>query len=333
MALYDSAELLTSIKNRGMIPANAGGWTDAELLKAASEEILTWQLPLLVGARGEYLVKDQFISIGLHAEPAFPASTFDVSYRAAAVRLVKYVPQSTIDIDNFDATNVQESPLDELTPTRQAALSLRRDLRGNPRFYAFREGRIELYPAPNTTGILWVKYHIRPSRLVAVADCRQLTAIGDGVPSTGLVTLTFSVIGTTLAGAIGTKYDVVDYRNPFTIKAFDVPTTTVMTNAVTTTMVISKEALFATDALRGSALTFAVGDWLCPVEKTPVPNVPVELHSAIALRAGAAACAARNPSLQQMLVGEATAKEQALLGGILAPRNKGSVKRLIQRRW
>jgi hypothetical protein len=336
MALFDSAELLATIKNRGMIPANAGGWTDAELLKAASEEILTWHLPKLVEAKGEYLVKDQFLALSSD-DAMFPAASYDVTYRAAAVRAVKLIQSGVnVDVDNLTMTNAQEAPLEELTPTKQAKLSMRRDQRGVPRFYAFRENRVELWPAPaDALAVLWVKYHIRPSRIVLTSDCRQIVDIQEDTPGAGQITLMFGTpIGSALAGGVNqAKYDIVSYQDPFVIKAFDLESQSLMTNGVSSSMVIEKERLFLSDGIRGSDITLREGDWVCPAQQTPVPNIPSELHSAAALRAAAAACASRNPSLQAQLVREAAAKEAELMNGILAPRNKGSVKRLVQRRW
>lgn len=315
MALYDSAELLTTIKNRAMIPANAGAWTDPELLRAASEEVDTWLLPLLVKAKGEFLVKEQSIPC------VVDQTSYLISYRAAAVRsaLLRW-------------TSGAEQPIDELPPGKQDGLYLNRNIKGVPRFYAFREGYLDLYPKPDSTDYSVVlKWHISPNRIVETTDCRQITAAQVGTPSAEKTRLVFTVSASAaMAGGIGAKYDFVGYRKPFTIKGWDVACTSVVT--VSSSIQIDfLTADLPTDLLIGT--TAIPGDWICPSQKTPHPNIPHELHSAIGLRAAAAACASRNPSLQGMLVREATAKEAELLGGILQPRNKGAVKRLVQRRW
>lgn len=332
MALFDSAELLTSIKTRGMVPANAGSWTDDELLRAATEEILTWHLPLLVAAKGEYLVKDEFLAL-LSTDNAFPAAAYDISYRAAAVRHVKYVTGLVTDA-NGTTTAGQESPMEELTPPEQASFSLQRVTRGVPRWFTFREGKIEVYPAPNTPSgqaSLWVKWHMRPSRLTLTTNCRLITNVQADTPTAGKTRITLtSAIPSALAGAIGTLYDFVSARNPFPVKAWDVATTTTMTGGVSTTMDVLSTSLRQAG---GGSAGVAIGDYLCPAEKTLFPNIPSELHSAAALRAAATAVSARNPALKERLMAEAYAKEISLLNGILAPRSKGNVKRLVNRRW
>lgn len=314
MALYDSAELLTTIKLRGMVPVNAGSWSDAELLRAASEEVDTWHLPLLVDARGEYLVKEQVIAC------VVDQAAYLVNYRAAAVRSVL--------LRKSDGT---EQPIDEVSASKQSRLFFDRTLKGVPQFYAFREGYIDLYPKPDaTTYSLVVKWHISPNRIVLVTDCRQILSKAVDTPTAGKTRLTLaSAVPTALAGASGTLYDFVGVRKPFPIKGWDVASQSTVTDGVSTTVDFTTADL-------PSDLTVAAGvngDWLCATQKSPHPNVPHELHSAIALRAGAAAIAARDPAVQATLLREAKMKEQELLNGILAPRNKGAVKRLVQRRW
>lgn len=329
--LFDTNEMLTSIKTRGMVPANAGSWSDDELLRAATEEIYTWHLPLLVMAKGEYLVKDEFLAVA-SGDNAFPAAAYDMSYRAAAVRLVKYVTGLVTDAATGSTSAAQESPLEELTPPEQASFSLSRVTRGTPRWFTFREGKVEVYPAPSSASgqaAIWVKWHMRPNRLTLVTNCRQITNIALNTPTAGKTRLTVAAVGSSLAGATGTLYDFVGYRNPFSVKAWDVPSVATVIAGATTLDVAASSLLQA----GGGTAGVAVGDWLCPAEKTPMPNIPSELHICAALRAAAAATGARNPRLKQELIAEAYAKEVHLLSGILAPRSKGNMKRLVNRRW
>lgn len=313
MALFDSAELLTTIKNRGMVPTNSGAWDDDALLKAASDEIETWHLPLLVNARGEYLVKEVPIACVVNQE------SYLISYRAAAIRSV-----------SLKWSNGVEQPLEELSPEKQARLVVDRTVKGVPLFYKFREGYIDLYPIPNSTNYsLLVKWHIAPNRLELTANTRQISSKAIDTPTAGKTRLTLlTAAPSALAGASGTTlYDIVGMRKPFSIKGWDV--------TCQSSLVLGASTIdFLTADLPTDLLTGAVsGDFLCRPQRSPFPNVPSELHSAIALRAAAAPNAARNQSLQAALIGEAVGKERELLNGILAPRNKGGFKRLVNRRW
>lgn len=315
--LFDAAELLTTIKNRGMVPANAGSWSDAELLKAASEEISAHHLPLLINAKGEYLVKEQVIPLVAGQE------SYLLSYRAAAVRNL-----------SLKFSDGREAPITELSPPKQANVGLNRTTRGTPLFYKFREGYIDLTPLPaDASASILAKWHIKPSRLVVVTECRQvLTKFADN-PSPGYTRIqlgtdaSVATAPTSFASALGGHFDFVGFRNPFSIKGWDVSKQSLITAGVSTTID------FLTADLPTDLVAGAEGDWITVSQKTPVPNIPDELHVAAALRAAAAAVGSRNDDLRNMLLAEAGAKEVSLLNGILAPRNKGAPKRLVQRRW
>lgn len=312
--LYDSASLLSTLKLRGTVPAAAGAWTDSELLRATSQEIEGYHLPLLVQAKGEYLVKtDESVALVAGQEE------YLLSYRAAAVRV--------LSLKRADGT---ELPIEELSPASQPQLRLNRTTRGVPRVFTFREGYVQLYPLPDSSSmVLRAKWHIRPNILVVTTDCRQVVSKAVDTPSAGLTRLTFgSAVPSALAGAAGTLYDFVGVRHPFPIKAFDVASQGIVTNAVSTSADFLTSAL-PPDLVVGSVL----GDWLCAAQYTPMPNIPSELHKAAALRGAAAAIGSKHDSLRDQLLGEAAMAEQALLNGILAPRTKGNMQRLSSPYW
>lgn len=309
MSLQDSAELLDVIKQRGTVPINAGSWTDAALLRTASEVLRTWHLPLLINAKGEYLVKESLIPCVVGQRE------YALSYRAAAVRLL-----SLKGSDNI------ERPLEDLTPAAQAQIYTDRGRKGTPSFYSFREGFVQLLPLPaSTSDSLKVLWHIRPGRIVATTDCSQIASIAADTPSAGLTRLT--LVATALSGMVGTlnvtKYEFTGVNNPFPVKGFDV---TVRSNVI----VGSGSIDFTSSEL---PTDLAAGDWIAPQGKTPFPNIPEELHVPLALRTAAVAVGSKQSVLREALNAEAGVLEKNLLNGILAPRSKGNVRRLVQRRW
>lgn len=310
MSLQDSAELLDVIKSRGTVPVNAGNWTDATILRTASEVIRTWHMPLLVAAKGEYLVKETQIPCVVGQRELL------ISYRAAAVRLLSLLGGDHV-----------ERPLDDLTPRAQSELYLDRSRQGKPLWYSFREGYVQLYPLPSSTSDnLKVLWHIRPGRIVVTGDCWQIVSITANSPSAGLSRLAFATTApAAMAGALNTtKYDFTGVQNPFPVKGFDVTVRSLVSGGASTTMDFTSSEL-PTD--------LAAGDWVGPQGKTPIPNVPEELHVPVALRTAAVAVGSRQSVLREALNAEATALEKNLLAGLLAPRSKGNPKRLVQRRW
>jgi hypothetical protein len=310
VSFQDTAELLDVIKTRGTVPVNAGNWTDASLLRTASEVLRTWHLPLLVNAKGEYLVKETQMPCVVGQREML------LSPRAAAVRLL-----SLLGSDNV------ERPLDDLTPTAQSQLYLDRSRKGVPLYFSFREGYVQLFPLPMSTSYsLKVLWHMRPGRLVLTSDCWQILSITADSPSAGLSRLAFATVApTAMAGALNTnKYEFTGVNNPFPVKGFDVTVRSLVTALASTTMDFTTSEL-PTD--------LAAGDWVAPQGKTPIPNMPEELHVPLALRTAAVAVGSRQSALRDALNAEAKALENNLLNGILAPRSKGNPRRLVQRRW
>jgi hypothetical protein len=175
MSLKDSAELLTLIKQRGTVPVNSGSWDDTSILRTASEVIETYHLPLLVAARGEYLVKETQIPCVVSQRE------YLLNYRAAAIRLLSLTGRDNV-----------ERPLTEMSPSEQSTIYVDRGRTGKPLYFSFREGYVQLFPLPaDVTDNLKVLWHIRPSRLDLVANCWQIFNIQVNTPSPGRTTIGF----------------------------------------------------------------------------------------------------------------------------------------------
>ena len=301
MAMNDSVELLRLIRLRGSIPSNAHDWPAAHLLEQASRELLENHLPLLVAARGEYLVKTIDISL-VQGQLAYRLPD-----RCAAVRSVAYLQS--------DGTL---STLEEAIPPELSDNWVNVNRIARPERYVFREHSLELFPLPqNSADKIRVRYHLRPSRIVSTSDAsvmtRAITAVTPNTPSPGLTTLGFAT--TAYTGPI----DIIKSSSPFDIVGVGLtPSTQTTTTAVVPSISIPD---------------VVVGDWIAQTNYTPFANVPVELHQPIALRAAAAVVGIKGDGLSGRLIDEAESKEKKLLVGILAPRSKGNVKRLVSRRW
>lgn len=303
MALNDSAELLALIRRRGSIPSNSPDWTAALVLEQATRELLETHLPMLIAARGEYLVK--LSDLPLVASQL----AYRLPARCAAVRQVDYLQS--------DGTR---TPIDGAKPSELSDDRTNINIVGRPTRFVFREHSLEVYPLPpSTSDKLRVKWHMRPSRICETTEAAAITIIATDTPSVGQTRITFA----TPAGsiwAVATRFDFVKNSSPFDVPSLDVlPLSSTATTKVVTSTDLSAD--------------IAVGDWISPAGYSPFANCPVELHQPIALRAAAAVIAAKDPGLATALVGEATAKEKQLLIGVLAPRSKGNTAVIKSRRW
>lgn len=306
MAANDATELLEVIRLRGAIPRNHPDWTAEVLLLQAWREIIANHLPLLVAARGEYLVKNTVTPL------VASQRGYRLNGRAAAVRAVAY--------QQADG-RTQELPEANPTELDEAEINVNRVAR--PERYAFREANLELYPLPNNASdSLRVRWHMRPSRIKQLTDaspyCVTISAIAPDTPTPGTTQITFSP---SIPGPAFAQWDFVKKTSPFEVTAYDLTAT--FTNAT--------QARFNSSDLPSD---LEVGDFGCVAGYSPIPNVPVELHHAIALRTAATIISNTSPALSSELVGRALGEEGALLRGILAPRSKGNAKRIVSpRRW
>ncbi len=300
MSLFDCDELLGKLKVRAQLPVSAGTWTNARLLEAMSDEAETWLMPLLIRAKGEFLVKTQDIAcVAAQADYRFNS-------RAAGIR----------EVSRLLATG-QVVPLEEMGPAQLTSMGAIQNVQGTPQYYTFKEGVITLYPVPGTgtTDSLRVKYHYRLNRMAVAADTTTISAIVGN-------TLTVGAVPSAMGSGANVKMDFIRATPIFDVIAFD---------QVPNSFSVSATSLvFAA----GVPTDLAVGDRVALARYTPFPNMPPELHICAALRAGSAAVASKgDKSLATSLMKEAEGKELSLLSGILEPRSKGNSHRLVSRRF
>lgn len=302
MALNDSAELLALIRRRGSIPSNSPDWPSATVLEQATRELLETHLPMLVAARGEYLVKT--VDLALVANQ----TRYRLPARACAIRMVEYLQ-----------SDGGKTTLIESNPAEQAGRNVNQV--GRPSEYTFAEHSLELYPKPGSAGdSIRVKYHQRPSRITTTDVVAIITAKDVNTPLAGQTRFTFVAPSGGGIWTAATKFDVVKATSPFDILSFDLtPVSSTATTKVFTSSALSDE--------------IEVGDYIAPANYSPFANCPVELHQPVALRAAAAIIKAKNDGLAKALVDEAKQKEAELLIGILAPRSKGNPKIIKSSRW
>lgn len=303
--LFDCDELLGKMKARGQIPVSAGTWTNARLLEAASDEAEACLMPLLIAAKGEFLVKKEDLPL------AADQADYRFNSRAAGIREVSLLTSGGAEI-----------PLEELPPPTMTGMGLIPSTKGQPLFYKFESGVITLYPVPDATGVsgattnqLRVKYHYRLNRMAVAADTTTISAISSG-------TLTVGAVPSAMGSGAGVKMDFIRCTPAFDVIAFDKVPTSFSAGATSLVFTAAETA------------GLSVGDRVALARYTPFPNLPPELHVCAALRGAAAAIGSKgDQSLRKALLQEAEDKERKLLTGILEPRSKAGVRRFTARRF
>lgn len=287
MAQFDATEVFALMKRRGFIPSAASGFTEAEFIQTVAEEIETSILPKLVKAGTKHLIttEDQTIVSG---KQNYRVPDRCVNNGVYAIWLIN----AARGLDPLDEVDADEIP--------HLGISL---LPGTPRVYSFEGPNIMLWPPPAAAGqTLRVKYQIRPNRLVTVATCGRITAAA----ALGATSLT--VNGSVPSSTTG-PYDIVRGSGSFEHLGIN------LTGSRSGTTVTIPG---------GIPQAVEVGDYVCNVLETPIPQLPHGLHLPAACRGVASILAGRgNRELAAWLLQEAEKHEKDVLES-LVPRNQTS---------
>lgn len=242
MAAYTTDDLLTTVKNRGMLPdASTGSLSSATLLQFGSEELQGPLVTLILSAREKYY--ETYSDTNVTAAQA----VYAIPDRAVGgvLSAVQYFYQNQvmalipIDPSSITTTNTSIYPYG---------------------FY-FQNNSIVLYPTPNTTqGTLRQRYFQRPSRLDLVTNCALITAFDP-------IALTVTVASVPTSWATGTICDFVPKSLPYTPYGLN----TALSGVTGTT--ISLVAL---------PTGIAVGDYIATAGMTPIPEIPYEFFQVLA---------------------------------------------------
>jgi hypothetical protein len=293
LAQFDTTEVLALMKRRGFVPSAASGFSNTEFLLAASEAIESDILPKLVKANTKHLIRTEDISI------VALTSQYRVPNRSVnnGVYAIWFIDASggIRRIEEIDAGDIPNASL-----TTAA---------GEPRYYSFEGPFITLYPTPNaSTGTLRVKYHIRPNRLIAVASCGLISAVG---------ATTVTVSPSMPTSAVG-PYDIIRGIGSFEHMGIDL----VGTRSGGTVTIPA-----------GIPTGVAIGDYVCTPQETPIPQLPHGLHLPAACRGVAGIVGAKGKKeLAAFLLAEAGRIEAEVLSS-LVPRNQTAQQDIANPWW
>lgn len=306
MALFDCAELLAKLQLRGMIPVAAGSWSAAAILEAASDESLVFMLPLLIQARGEYLVRKKDISLVQGTD------SYRLPYRAAALREAKLVREDSVEL-----------PITVIEPEKETLLHRQNTAQGVPQYAVFEDGNVRLIPVPQTTGqTLRVKFHIRPNRMTDPANAVRITVITPGATTT-----VFTVTSIPAAMNAAPAVDAIRRQSPFGILGYDLAPTSGISTSGTSITLNNSDLPTGPDALE-------VGDYFALAGYTPFPNFPPECHVPVAIRGIAVVVRSKgDKTMADDLANQAAVQEKMLLTGVLTPRSKGNNRKFVNRRF
>lgn len=290
--VYSATFLVSSIKRRGLIPTGQTTFTDAELLLIANEEVQTYIVPILSGVRERY---------GLTTTTqAYTAGTADYDI---PTRAVGSNPERVLKLDSD-----RYVPLDRIEPSRENDFGAT----GDPVGYLLKGNKVQLIPNPSAGGTIKFEFFERPNRVVALTEVAEVaTAAAVGATS---VTVSSTVPATYTTSV---TYDFVQGTPHFNTTARD----------LTPSAVSGTTWSYAS----GLPVALAKGDYICLANESPIPQVPVELHSVLAQRVAYRVFESLgNVAKAGQLEGQAS-KMAEKAKSLLAPRSDGSPRVIINR--
>lgn len=298
MAAGDTAELLAAVVRRTKLPRNALTLTDADMLRLATDQMLSVLVPLVMAQHQDYFeVRTELPLVAGQRAYRVPSRAMHAKLRSAV--LANPTTGDVLPLERI-AADRWRSDTDETTPTHIAT-----------------EGaQVLLYPRPDSASTAYklrLVYYSRPGDLVLPAAATTWL----GVTGPGDAHLAN-------ASALGSEgqtvsVDVVRGQPPYETVAVDQVGTLSL----------------GASSLVGNTLEGAqVGDYVCLAGTSPVPQVPRELHPLLISLAAAEVLSASGDSQGASEV-RRIAEQQAAAARVMVPRVEGSPARIPSgwRRW
>lgn len=177
-----------------------------------------------------------------------------------------------------------------------------------PYGFSFQGTKIQLIPAPSASGTVRIKYFHRPGWLIPLTSAAAITSVSG---------TTVGLAANLPNSAQGSRISVVSGRAPY----YTVASGTIATNTSPTSKVLSVNVQTA-----GAE----VGDYLCYVGESPIPQVPTELHPLLVARTIYAIYVAQGDGRAGEALQNCELLKKNLLT-VLTPRSEGNARYIINR--
>jgi hypothetical protein len=249
MAEWDTLAIQERVLREARVPRGALYSTLDNLLPLLDQHLRTVIVPRLLDAGADYLAA---------------TATYDVTAGKAVYRLptrsLRLLEVSLVDADGRPRAYFSRATSTQVTKFRSYG---RVRPSGPPEFWWFEASSVQVYPAPSATdgSTLVLRYARRPSRLVSPATVGTVSAVSTLGALTTLTYAPASVLGTP------TLLDIVKGSPGFESLGDEVEVTSTGTDTLTL------------DSALGALVE--VGDYLCTVGTSPVPQVPLDYLRAL----------------------------------------------------
>ena len=250
---YLVEDLITSIKNRSLVPISQATYTESDLLALGTEEMRLKLCSDLIRIREDFFLETETKAIEANV------ANYAIPKRA--------IGDALKEVYWLDA-NSNRYLLPRGDSTDQAYYST---VGSTPDRYYIQGDELILLPKPSSAnGSLLFVYPARVSELLATSSCAKITG---GSTAGSLRTFTVNT-DLTASLSVGSKVDFQCVDSPFKLWAKDVTIT-----AITATTI--EVALSSVTDVNGAVLP-QTNDYICPAGFSNIPQIPIEMHPVLA---------------------------------------------------
>lgn len=300
---YTSTNLLADIKRKSFVPISQITFDDASLLDMADEEIQNGMVSLLMSVREEYLV--DYVDIYVDGT----TRAFDIPSRSIGAKLRDVTV--LIDPRNFNQPN--ERSLPEIN-AEDAVFNNNFNNFLTLQSFFLRDNQVILNPSADSfTGqTLRLYYFKRPNKLIQTSQCSRITSITANTCTVNLVPTNFGTGGT-----LSINTDIVKAKPPFKLNAMDLDIT------IDTT---TNTAVFPADL---STYGIQVGDYICLSGESPIPILPVEVHTLLAQRVAVKLLASLGDNVNFQIATNRLTEMEHNVKELISNRVEGAVRKVV----
>lgn len=248
---YTTADLISSVKTKALVPSNQNTFTDAQILTVADEEFRTGLIPMIMDVREEFFVTFNEITLVSGQEE------YDIPTRAMGMKLrdVTIVQGSGASRTEYSVPMVaSDQVFDLISPLYSYTTGISFSLRGNKIVFS------PVAALNSLSGTLRLYYYQRPGKFVETSDAARIDDI-----DTSLNQITLSNVPSAFVATA--TYDFIQSTPGFDTLAKDQTPTGV------------SGAVFTFSSLPDD---LEVGDYLCLANESAIVQIAVELQPVLA---------------------------------------------------
>jgi len=239
VAAYTTADLLSDIKQEGMIPTSQTTYENSDILELATRQLRSKVVPLLASVREGYMIWPGTITL----------TSGTTKYN---------IPERSVVLSLDDVLVLETNGSERSLPLIDSSLRDRYNSSSQAMAFYIEWNKLVLTQDPGTRyTTLSTPYMIRPGKLVETTEAGKITAINTG---TGVVTV--NNFPTDFTTAI--HYDFIRGAGGYEYLSIDATATAVDSGTSTLTFASLPTGL-------------AVNDWIAYAGETPVAQIPEDL--------------------------------------------------------